>query len=251
MSDTKIEWADKTWNPVTGCTAISTGCKNCYAKRMANRLRGRCGYPEDEPFRVTLHPGRLNQPLKWKKPCTIFVCSMGDLFHDDVPFEYIHEIWDIMKKCPQHIFKVLTKRPKRALEVISHIYKMEALGYAKGFWEHVQIGVTAENQETADERVPVLVKIPAKYRFVSAEPLLENIHFGVSLFQVIAFDHDRIDGNINQVIVGAETGPGKRHMDLGWARSIRNQCQDAGVKFFFKKDSDGNRLLDGRLWEES
>ena len=154
MAKTKIEWADAVWNPITGCSPVSEGCHNCYAKRMANRLRGWCGYPKDEPYKVTFHPDRLDQPLKWKKPRRIFVCSMGDLFHEGVKFNWVHEVWDIMKACPHHVFIVLTKRPGRMQVVVKHIYSLDRVGWVMDFWNHVWPGVTAENQKRADERIP-------------------------------------------------------------------------------------------------
>lgn len=172
---TKIEWAQETWNPITGCTPVSEGCQHCYARRMATRLRGRCGYPADDPFRVTFHPDRLGQPLKWKKPRMIFVCSMGDLFHDLPPPEgswpIVDRILRVCNDCPQHIFLLLTKRIEHAWYYFrSPVYngnysRSELLG--KNIW----LGVTAENQQRADERIPILLQIPAAVRFVSVEPM--------------------------------------------------------------------------------
>ena len=186
----RIEWTDATWSPVTGCTPISEGCENCYARRMAKRLRGRCGYPTDEPFKVTLHPERLEEPLKWKKPRRVFVCSMGDLFHEDVPDEFIYEIWDVMVQSKQHTFLVLTKRPDRMKSFIEKVM-CNRMDYALTFggtpegkkarkWaqkpvQNVWLGVTAENQEQADKRIPILLQIPATVRFVSVEPMLGPI----------------------------------------------------------------------------
>lgn len=268
MARTKIEWTDMTWNPVTGCTPISEGCQNCYAKRMAKRLAGRCGYPADDPFKVTLHPERLNEPLKWKTPRRVFVCSMSDLFHEDVPFEYIHVIWDIIKACPQHTFLILTKRPQRMAEVVNRIYGLERLGWSKGFWDHVWLGVTAENQQHANERIPILLQIPAAVRFVSVEPMLGP----VDLSKWKPFDGEcycqddpkgckpRLSKNcpetaIDWVICGGETGPGARPMHPDWVRSLKDQCQDAGVPFFLKSlYIDGKIIkmpeLDGRRYNE-
>lgn len=257
MARTKIEWTDMTWNPVTGCTPISEGCQNCYAKRMAKRLAGRCGYPKDDPFLVTLHPERLNEPMKWKTPRRVFVCSMGDLFHEDVPFEYIHGIWDIIKAYPQHTFLILTKRPQRMAEVVNRIYGLERLGWSKGFWDHVWLGVTAENQQRANERIPILLQIPAAVRFVSVEPMLGPVDLSEWLGgtwycetcectvdpEFVPFSEihypcenylDFIPG-IDWVICGGETGPGARPMHPDWVRSLVLQCKNAGVPIFVKQ----------------
>ena len=217
---TKIEWAvnpdgskGETWNPVTGCTPISEGCQNCYAKRMSKRLAGRCGYPAYDPFQVTLHPDRLDEPLKWKKPRRVFVCSMGDFFHQDVPFEFIAQVWQTMNNAQQHIFMVLTKHPERMAKFISR------LGW--DIHDNVWLGVTAENQKRADERIPILLQIPAVVRFVSVEPMLEPVNLANC-------------GKIDWVICGGETGPGARPMHPDWVRNLRDQCQNAGVPFFFK-----------------
>lgn len=185
MSKTKIEWVinqdgtkGKTWNPVSGCTPISPGCAHCYAKRMAQRLAGRCGYPEaPHEFDVTLHPEKVGDPLRWKKPTRVFVCSMSDLFHHDVPFEFIKDVSRVMRACPQHTFQVLTKRPERMAEFAA------AIGIA---WPNVWLGVTAEDQEQADQRIPVLLQIPAAVRFVSIEPLLEPVDLSTIPYESLA-----------------------------------------------------------------
>src|SRR3990170_4343202 len=166
MANTKIEWATKSWNPITGCTKVSAGCQNCYAKRMAKRLAGRYGYPKDNPFAVTPHPERLQEPLSWKKPQRIFVCSMGDLFHEAVSFSFVRRVLDIVDSCPQHTFLFLTKRPER----------MEY--YPR---RNVWLGVSVENQETEDERIPLLLQPPAAKRFVSYEPALGPVDFSAFL----------------------------------------------------------------------
>jgi len=177
MGNTKIEWATTVWNPVTGCTPVSPGCEHCYAKRMANRLRGRCGYPQDDPFRVTVHEDKLSEPLRWRKPRQIFVCSMGDLFHKDVPADLYPKLWRTMDKCPQHRFLILTKRAKRMREVLR-----EMGGYDPGgriplstkyhdFVENVWLGVSVESQDQL-HRVRDLLDTPAAVRFVSLEPML-------------------------------------------------------------------------------
>lgn len=235
MAYTKIEWANKSWNPVSGCSKTSTGCLYCYAERMAKRLAGRYGYPKDNPFSVTLHPDRLEEPLHWKKPAAIFVCSMGDLFHDDVPSEYIAQVWDTMFDAPQHAFMVLTKRPERLLEFAgwmnSHARRID--------YDNVWLGVTAENQETADTRIPILLQIPAAKRFVSCEPLLGSIDLtaGYGAFRI--GEQGVAREGVDWVIAGGETGPGARPMDLEWARSLRDQCAATDVPFFFKKAGQG------------
>ena len=275
MNTTTIEWAEKTWNPVTGCSPISEGCENCYAKRMAQRLRGRCGYPEDDPFKVTRHDNRLLQPLKLRKPSRIFVCSMGDLFHEDVPNDYIDQVFGVMThvSVEHHTFLILTKRPERMRRYISSL-DCQDWGLPRG---NIWLGVTAENQARADERIPILLQIPAAVRFVSVEPMLGPITLGRYLGLPGIDRHDRcancgleaekasgrIVGNacydgewtcsiecddllnrlgcpleykpLDWVICGGETGPGARPMHPDWVRSLRDQCQAAGVPFLFKQ----------------
>lgn len=436
---TKIEWTDERWNPVTGCSLISEGCQNCYAKRMANRLRGRYGYPEDDPFQVTLHPDRLELPFQWKKPKRIFVNSMGDLFHEDVPFEFIDRVFAVISIANNHRYQLLTKRPQRMLEYLSTAFdRVFSLVYSVNYeqrretaeikpvrnrnqwknledrqttreggearggllsrcqskplsegarripnerrlsfgdgdyqwnknsdggtpscmdretrnhpgeinnqsqewhkrrqspgksrtsniqrttatcprcsegktspsnreqasqnpslrsgcdrnastthgWYHgerhcknvrhdtkgdkrnsqqenlethlewplpnVWLGVTAENQETADERIPILFECPAAVRFVSVEPCIGPIDF-TNLYHKTSFSYyqvlktiDRPGGRpaLDWIVVGAETGPGARPMDPKWARNIRDQCKAANVPFFMKKMSGGKR----------
>ena len=198
MAKSKIEWTDRVWNPVTGCTPISEGCDNCYAERMSKRLAGRCGYPEKEPFKVTMHKNRLEEPLRWKKPSKVFICSMGDLFHEDVPESWISAVFLVMQRAKRHTFMVLTKRPERManfmdrwshcdndypeqaglLEVGSSAGKPGGYGHYRREDKkrpplpNVWLGVTAENQRMADIRIPILLQIPAAVRFVSIEPML-------------------------------------------------------------------------------
>ena len=247
---TKIEWAEDVWNVITGCTPISEGCAKCYAKRMATRLRGRYGYPADDPFRVTFHPDRLEQPLKWRKPRRIFVCSMGDLFHNDVQFEQIDAVIRVIAKARQHTFMILTKRPGRMAEYFTDLstvngatrfeypggvldmrYHSSAISFRCGQpLPNLYLGVTAENQQRADERIPLLLQIPAAVRFISVEPMLSSVDISHWLYMA----GERID-QLNLVICGAETGPGARPMYLEWARDLRDQCKEANVPFFFKK----------------
>lgn len=230
---TKIEWVQnldgtkgKTWNPITGCTKISPGCQHCYAERMAMRLAGRHGYPLKDPFSVTLHPDRIEQPLRWKKPLTIFVCSMSDYFHEDVPKSFIFNIIEIIEKCPQHIFQILTKRVNRMLEISEEI----------GYWpDNVWMGATVESKEY-EERVESLRKINASIKFLSFEPLLSDLG-----------DLD-LDG-INWVIVGGESGPKARSMKSEWAINIRDQCLEKNIPYFFKQWGGINKKFNGRKLE--
>lgn len=258
----KIEWTDATWNPVTGCTAVSEGCANCYARRMAYRFRGRCGYPTDDPFRVMIHPERLDQPLHWRKPRRVFVCSMSDLFHEELFDEgtysqFGYDILGRMAECPQHTFIVLTKRPHlaaTALAFMEQAYEQSNVDRLEGVrigplldWPlpNLWLGVTAENQERADERTPVLLQIPAAVHFVSVEPMLGPVrgpwwgsqrfdpNLGAPIPQGRARCIER--PGIDWIICGGETGPGARPMHPQWARDLRDQCKAAGVPFFFKQ----------------
>lgn len=306
---TKIEWTDQTWNPITGCTPVSPGCAHCYARRMAKRLAGRCGYPAaPHEFEVTLHPERLNEPLGWKKPRRVFVCSMGDLFHEDVPDEYVDAVFAVMAVAEQHTFQVLTKRPERMYQWSRSLYtrsfRYSALGnrsvsytYSKigemlraGALEYgvqvgpinrsfplanVWLGVTAETQMQANQRIPVLLSTEAKVRFVSIEPMLGPVD--LTSLTGLQREWDALTGyqykigdgssqllwqtgtiHLNWVICGGETGPDARPMDDAWALSLLEQCQGAGVPFFYKgagtarypKDDLHYRRLNGELWEQ-
>jgi protein gp37 len=257
MAETKIEWADKVWNPITGCTPVSTGCQNCYARRMANRLRGRYGYPANEPFRVTIHPERLEEPLRWKKPARVFVCSMGDLFHEDVKFDWIEQVSENIRGSQQHTFLLLTKRPQRVLDYWKRRAEVWLGGHMTSKWpENVWLGVTVENQDQADKRIPLLLQTPAAVRFISVEPMLGSISIdqwlkckGIKICDVRKGGGGPVGRGdqtwcappcppfINWIICGAETGPGARPINLEWARDLRDQCKSAGVPFFFKKAS--------------
>ena len=281
MADTKIEWATKVWNPVTGCSKVSPGCAHCYAEVIAKRFWG------DRKFTdVQCHRERLEHPRHWRKPQRIFVNSMSDLFHDDVPINFIHEVWDVMKSCPQHTFMILTKRPERMKIVLEKIYSWQRFGHALGFWRHVWLGVTVENQEMANERIPILLQIPASIRIVCCEPLLgpiilrrkaidEREMVQAALMGRLDEYSRPVERGIDWVICGGESGHGARFMQPNWVKSIRDQCLKAGVPFFFKqwgefipdnqdpevgigKDWQGirvgkkaaGRLLDGREWNE-
>lgn len=247
MSDnTKIEWCDSSWSPITGCTPISSGCKNCFAKRMAeNRLRGRFGYPQDDPFRPgVVHRDKLDQPSRWKKPRKIFVCSMGDLFHEAVMGDDINAVWMEAFNNPRHIFIFLTKRPKLLDEwtqrkVAGTFWPIEDI------WpSHMWIGTTIESGKHMD-RAHVLRSIPAAVRFLSLEPMLGPM------------PNLSLDG-IDWVIVGGETSPGARLMKYDWALDVLQQCEDAGVPFFFKgwgtqsvgKKDPGYRIINACEYNE-
>lgn len=252
MAQTKIEWADAVWNPITGCTPISDGCDHCYAKRMANRLAGRYGYPADEPFRVTYHQKRIDEPARLKKPKRIFVCSMGDIFHDDVPTGVINEIFSEMVLVSSHTFMVLTKRPQRMRDYLATTILFKNIFHPdKRTWPgstKIWLGVTAENQARADERIPVLLDTPAAVRFVSIEPMLGPVEIGKYLPHKPtcrcpqcyhnAFDHVN-RGGLDWVIAGGETGPGARPAQAEWFTGIVNQCKGACVPVFVKKAPAG------------
>ncbi|MCW7071886.1 MAG: phage Gp37/Gp68 family protein [Methanophagales archaeon] len=243
MQYSKIEWTETTWNPVTGCTKVSPGCAHCYAERMARRLAGRCGYPADKPFKVTLHPERLDAPLRWKKPKRVFVCSMSDPFHKDIPDYFRIQMWRTMEKAYWHTFLVLTKRPQNALLWFHQIHNSD-FGEWPPILNNIWLGVTAENQQTADERIPLLLQIPAAVRFVSCEPLLGPIDLGMYLHHGISW-----------CIVGAESGPGARLMDENWVRRLVTQCKQSQVPVFYKqKIVNGKKMslpmLDGKQYVE-
>jgi len=269
---TKIEWVTnkngtkgETWNPITGCSKISAGCANCYAERMSKRLAGRYGYPKDDPFKVTFHPDKLDQPLHWLKPRRIFVCSMGDLFHDDVEWNWQYKVFEIMFINPDHTYIVLTKRPKRMQKVLPDIWfhlgrnygiiKGETDGYPfplKNLW----IGVTVENQKIADERIPILMHIPASKRFISVEPMLADVDIISPVHRT--FPSEKVAGPpcfINWVICGCESGSKRRLTNIDWIRNLRDQCVDFNIPFFLKQmEIDGKIVsmskLDGTVWNQ-
>lgn len=234
----KIEWTEHTWNPVTGCTKISAGCKNCYAETLAKRLKlmGASGYGNG--FKLTLQPDRLRAPMDRKKPTIWFVNSMSDLFHERVPFEFIDQVMATIADTPQHRYQILTKRADR----------MAAYFADRRVTDNVWLGVSVENRRHGLPRIPILKGIRAPVRFLSIEPLLEDLG-QLSL------------RGISWVIVGGESGPKARPMQPAWARSIRDQCELADVPFFFKQwgshGADGvrraksanGRQLDGRVYD--
>jgi len=236
---TKIEWCEESWNPITGCSPVSEGCEHCYARRMAQRLKGRYGYPQDDPFKVTPHLDRLYQPLHWHKPRYIFVVSMGDLFHPDVSDMVQGDILSVIEHCVWHTFLILTKRPLAMQKVMKW-------AFADILPDNLWLGVTAENQPRFDERWRILAQIAAAKRFVSIEPMLGPVDLDEWLWQKCTvcwgpgeddwgYDVEPREDGIDWVICGGESGPGARPMHPDWVRSVRDQCQSAGVPFFFKQ----------------
>src|SRR5437660_2924084 len=232
----KIEWTDATWNPVRGCSKISPGCKHCYAERFAERFRGVDGHPFEQGFELRLVPEKLADPLRWKAPKMIFVNSMSDLFHTRVPQSYISKVASVMLLARWHTYQVLTKRSERLRELLSGPLR-QAAGEAHIWW-----GVSVENRKHGFPRIADLQAAPAAVRFLSIEPLIEDL--GTL----------QLDG-ISWVIVGGESGPGARPMREEWVLSIREQCREACVPFFFKqwggvrKKSSG-RVLQGETYDE-
>jgi len=225
LAQSKIEWTEAVWNPVTGCTKVSAGCKNCYAETIAKRF-----WDERKFTDVICHQDRLGQPLRWKKPRMIFVNSMSDLFHEDVPFEFIRLVFGIMYSVQQHTFQILTKRPERMLEFMER--ENSVLGIAKNIW----LGVSVENQKTADERIPELLRIPTVVRWISAEPLLGEIDLTKYLFKDRRFDENKRGwGNIDWVVVGGESGPKARECNLKWIEFIVDTCHFNNVPVFVKQ----------------
>lgn len=252
-----IEWTDATWNPITGCSVVSPGCTNCYAMRLAGtRLKhhpSRAGLTIDAKSgpvwngKVRLNREWTAQPLSWKRRRMIFVCAHGDLFHEDVPDEWLDSVFAVMDRARHHTFQVLTKRAERMRDYMRHRYELpdyimdfyrdeDGSGPERG-WQppkNVWLGVSVEDQQRADERVPYLLETPAAVRFVSAEPLLgpielRDIHDGVDCLS------RRTGARLDWVIVGGESGDGARPMHPDWARSLRDQCLSADVPFFFKQ----------------
>jgi protein gp37 len=236
MADSStIEWTDATWNPVTGCTKISAGCDHCYAERFSERFRGVPGHPFETGFDLTLRPARLQQPLVWRQPRMIFVNSMSDLFHKEIPTAFLEAVFKTMEQAHWHTFQVLTKRSSLMRNFLKRRY-----GNSHGP-RHMWFGVSVEDGSKL-ARVRHLREAPAGIRFLSVEPLIGPVG-----------TLDLTD--IHWVIVGGESGPGARHMDPEWVRDIRDQCLKAGVAFFFKqcgglRPKSGGRTLDGREWNE-
>jgi len=302
MSTTRIEWTDATWNPVVGCAKASPGCARCYAETMGRRLRamGRPEYQEAHDGlgwtgRAVCLPERLGEPLRWRKPRRVFVVSMGDLFHETVPFEFVAAVWGVMAACPQHSFQILTKRPDRmrgwmewqeergeerrlSSGIVGSGVPFDCIVSASLFgatevhraggalrWPlpNVWLGVTAEDQQRADERIPLLLQCPAAVRFMSVEPMLGEVdlvrwtrpRWGAvnPLTNLRPLESECLDW----CVCGSESGPGARPMRVEWARSLRDQCQRAGVPFFYKQGPGDHGpapckmpTLDGRQWAE-
>lgn len=230
-SKSDIEWTDATWNPVTGCTKISQGCKNCYAEKMAHRLQAMGQSNYHNGFGLTLHPHMLEKPLRWSKPRRIFVNSMSDLFHKDVPFDFIQRVFDVMGRAHWHTFQVLTKRSERLKE------SNRLINWPDNVW----MGVSVENADVKG-RIDDLRSTSARVKFLSIEPMIGSV------------GDLNLDG-IDWVIVGGESGPGARPIAPTWVRDVRDQCQAQGVAFFFKqwggvRKSQTGRILDGRTWDE-
>ncbi len=236
MSDSSaIEWTDATWNPVTGCTKITAGCDNCYAERFAERFRGTPQHPFEHGFDLQLRPARIQQPLTWRRPRMIFVNSMSDLFHKDVPFSFIDQVFDTMESADWHTYQVLTKRSSRMRDYLRTRY---GEGRAP---VHIWCGVSIEDAASS-ARLRHLTEAPASIRFLSIEPLLGPV------------DDLSLEG-ISWVIVGGESGPRARPIQAEWVRAIRDSCLRQEVAFFFKqwgglRPKTGGRQLDGREWSQ-
>jgi len=234
--ESSIEWTDATWNPVRGCTKISPGCTHCYAETFAERFRGVPGHPYELGFDLRVVPDKLEEPLKWKRPRFIFVNSMSDLFHKDVPEEYVVSACDVMRRADWHVYQVLTKRSARFRELSASTLR------PFGDLRHIWWGVSVEDRKYGIPRIADLQHAPVAMRFLSVEPLLEDL--------------GEIDlRGIHWVIVGGESGRGARPMRPEWVNSIRDQCLAANVPFFFKQWGGVNkkrngRLLDGRTWDD-
>lgn len=250
MNKTRIAWTDYTWNPVTGCTPVSEGCTRCYCRALERRF----GWPTA----VTLHPERLDEPYG-KRKGRVFCCSMSDLFHPDVPTEFIRRVFDVMAYCRHLTFQVLTKRPERMLHLLAygdHLacdsaehHRLLTMMPLPNVW----LGVTAENQARADERIPLLLQVPAAVRFVSVEPMLGPVYLAQWLS--LNYRGERRRDGIDWVICGCESGPKRRPMEMDWARWLRDQCQATDVPYFFKQADIGGKVvaeptLDNRQWHQ-
>jgi protein gp37 len=226
-----IEWTEATWNPVTGCTQITPGCAHCYAKTFAERWRGIRGHPYEQGFELRLWHDRLDIPLRWRRPRMIFVNSMSDLFHDDVPLDFIKRVFETMERADRHVFQILTKRHER----------LSALASELSWPSNVWMGVSIENKRWV-RRADFLRQVPARVRFISAEPLLGPL-IGLDLT------------GIHWLIAGGESGARSRRVDVEWIRDLRDRCEEENVPFFFKQwggktSKAGGRVLDNRVWSE-
>ena len=235
-ADSEIEWTDATWNPVRGCTKISPGCKHCYAERFAERFRGVLGHPYEHGFDLRLVPEKLGEPLRWLRQKRIFVNSMSDLFHASVPDEYISEVATVMLRADWHIFQVLTKRSERLRSALGSYLRDAARA------EHIWWGVSVEDRAFGKPRIADLQRSPARVKFLSVEPLLEDLG-DINL------------ADISWVIVGGESGPGARRMEPAWVDNVFRQCRAQDVAFFFKqwggtRKKSAGRTLHGRTYDE-
>lgn len=226
-----IEWTEATWNPATGCDKVSPGCAHCYAETFAERWRGVPGHPYEQGFDLRLWPGRLEQPLRWRRPRLVFVNSMSDLFHEDIPTDFIAAVFDVVVRADWHTFQVLTKRPERVAELAPE------LPWPRNLW----MGVSIENRRFV-HRADYLRDVPAAVRFISAEPLLGSLE-GLDLT------------GIDWLIAGGESGPRHRPVRVEWLRELRDRCHAEGVAYFFKqwggyRPKSGGRSLDGREWSQ-
>lgn len=258
--NTRIEWTDATWNPTTGCSKVSDGCRFCYAEAVSHRF-GHTSKPWTAPHaveKVALHPDRLDQPLRWRKSRRIFVDSMSDLFHEQVPDDFIEEVFAVMARAERHTFQILTKRPKRMRDFLVSPQRSRWLSMRLPL-SNVWLGTSVEDQRVADERIGALVQTPAAIRFLSCEPLIGPLSLEGFLIPWFAADDPRYyepgGRGVDWVIVGGESGPNHRPIEERWVRGLRDECQEAGVAFFFKQwggrtPKAGGRLLDGVTWDE-
>ena len=253
MADkSKISWTDTTWSPVTGCSRVSPGCLNCYSERLtAGRLSRQpryTGLTDQEGHwtgEVRCHPELLDQPLHWKKPRRIFVCSMSDLFHSKVPWEFAAQVFDVMVQCPQHCFQILTKRPGRLAAFAEWWTDLRCVEWPDWIW----VGTSVESQKYAP-RLDCLARVPAKVRFVSVEPLLSPVELYPYFFKCSGCGAQPCTCKglaINQVIVGGESGPNYRPMEIDWLKNIAAECDHVGARLFVKQDSGQFPGKQGRI----
>jgi protein gp37 len=273
VSNAPADYATRRWNPTTGCSHVSAGCANCWASRFATRHAGRFGYPAVAPFTPTCHPDRLDEPLRWRKPQVVAVSFMGDLFHVCIPESFVRRVVGVMadERCERHTFLLLTKRPERARAILTSPMCSPNNWPTTGL-HNVYLGVSVEDQRTADERIPILLDAPAAHRWVSVEPQIGPVDLGPHLQEwtdACIGDRDVVTAEVTPaldwVVQGCESGPGRRPFDVAWARSVRDQCSAAGVPYYLKQihwpaqDAPGHwpsadvikhPLLDG-VWHEA
>lgn len=269
---TSIEWTDRVWNPVAGCSKVSEGCRNCYAETVDKRFAAQWGHEympwtaANAAHNVRLHEDRLEQPLRWQRPRKIFVNSMSDLFHEQVPDEFIRRVFAVMGEAHWHTFQILTKRPERMKELLnSFLAEKDFATWTGGTeppfpWSNIWLGVSVENQQTADERIPLLLQTPAAVRFLSMEPLLGSVDLRYVRYEdqvtinALTGEHEweypapNLEQRIHWVIVGGESGSNARPMHPEWVRNLQGQCMEAGVPFFFKSWGEWESMPD-QPWE--